>query len=120
MLHLAVLFICTYLAPIKINGAASFCIMIQLTHFPLFFPLSSLFLSLLSRFSELEANTGIIEKLIASRIHLYYSYVRTLHTAKQRSCEFSCYDSTNSFPSLFSCSKYITLWYWTESSVECV
>ena len=99
-----------YLSHRKRNGSASFRVTIQLTNFLLFFLLFLHVFSLISHFLELEYNTLVLENCIESRIHTYSSYVRTLNTAKKWSCDFSCYDSTNSFPSLFSRIKYITLW----------
>ena len=111
-LHPSAFYICTYLAHSKSNRAASFHVTIKLTPLFLFILLSIHCFIITESFLELEANMGIIENLIASRIHPYYLYVRTFHTAKQRSCKFLCYNSTNSFPSLFSLSKNITLWRW--------
>ena len=105
MLHLAVLFICTYLAPIKINGAASFYIMIQLTHFPLFFPLSSLFLSLLSLYwSQNIIPTLLNSSLKAASIHIFH----ILYPAHRKGMELQDFmlRFNNSFTSLFSRSKY--------------
>ena len=63
--HPFILFICLYLAHNKSNGAAIFLCYNSINSFPsIFSPLYSLFLSLLSRFWELEANAGIIENLI--------------------------------------------------------
>ena len=110
--HPSIFFIYMYLVHIKINGAASFYITIKLTPLLLFFLLSIHCFVITESFLELEANMGIVENTIANRIHPYYSYVRTFHKSKQQSCNVSCYNSTNSFPSLFSRSKYITLWRW--------
>ena len=92
---------CTYLAHSKSNRAASFHVTIKLTPLFLFILLSIHCFIITESFLELEANMGIVENPIANRIHTYFSYVRTFHKAKQRSCNFSCYNSTNSFPSLF-------------------
>ena len=109
--HPSIFFICTYLVHSKCNGPSSFRDTIQLINLLLFFFLSLYPLPhFVPQSNALDADYPTVLSMMmwykmSASIRILHMYTPCTQQ-KQRSCKFLCYDSANSFPSIFFSSLF--------------